>query len=259
MFVFQHIPTNNLLSEQTSGVISKLQKSVEEVVALVVNEQEGREVLHLDLPDGLHAQLGVLQTLHLLDVLLRQHRRRTADAAQVEASVLLAGVRHLLAAVSLRQRDHAAAELHERVQIRVHATSRRGSEGTYASPPARFLTRSHALGRLRGSGVVDDVVLHVLRHGLAAIDALLDLGVGDVAADDDGAGQREARLDGVLVDDGQNVLHRLVQIDLHRVVRLVLRELLEEAAGVVLQLLHEQTLLRDLRPALRSITKRKPT
>ena len=37
----------------------------EEVVALVVDHDEGREVLHLDLPHRLHAQLRVLQHLDL--------------------------------------------------------------------------------------------------------------------------------------------------------------------------------------------------
>ena len=36
----------------------------EEVVALVVDDDERREVLDLDLPDRLHAELGVLE--HLL-------------------------------------------------------------------------------------------------------------------------------------------------------------------------------------------------
>src|SRR5208283_5815921 len=59
----------------------------EEVVALVVDKDEGREFPHLDLPHGLHAELGVLQHLHLRDVLLREDRGRPAHAAQVESPV----------------------------------------------------------------------------------------------------------------------------------------------------------------------------
>ena len=33
---------------------------LEEVIALVIDEDEGREVLYTDLPDGLHAKLRVL-------------------------------------------------------------------------------------------------------------------------------------------------------------------------------------------------------
>jgi hypothetical protein len=39
----------------------------EEVVALVVDHEERREVLHLDLPDRLHAELGVVEHLDLAD------------------------------------------------------------------------------------------------------------------------------------------------------------------------------------------------
>jgi hypothetical protein len=59
----------------------------EEVVALVVDDDEGREVLDLDLPDRLHAELGVLEHLDLLDAVLGQARRRAADRAEVEAAV----------------------------------------------------------------------------------------------------------------------------------------------------------------------------
>ena len=59
----------------------------EEVVALVVDDDEGREVLDLDLPDRLHAELGVLQHLDGLDAVLREPGGRAADRAEVEAAV----------------------------------------------------------------------------------------------------------------------------------------------------------------------------
>ena len=62
----------------------------EEVVALVVDHHEGREVLDLDAPDRLHAQLGVLEHLDLADAVLRQAGGRTADRPEVEAAVGLA-------------------------------------------------------------------------------------------------------------------------------------------------------------------------
>ena len=73
----------------------------EEIVALVVHQNEGGEVLHLNLPDGFHAQFRVFQQFHLPDVILGQDGGGTADGTQVKAAVLLAGVRHLLAAVAL--------------------------------------------------------------------------------------------------------------------------------------------------------------
>ena len=42
----------------------------EEVVALVIHEDECREVLHVDLPDGLHAQFRILNALDALDARL---------------------------------------------------------------------------------------------------------------------------------------------------------------------------------------------
>src|SRR6478736_8638215 len=67
----------------------------EEVVALVVDDDEGGEVLDLDLPDRLHAELGVLHHLDRPDAVLREPRGRATDRAQVEAAVLVAGVGHL--------------------------------------------------------------------------------------------------------------------------------------------------------------------
>ena len=37
---------------------------LEEVVTLIVYKDEGREVLNFDLPDGLHAKLGILNALN---------------------------------------------------------------------------------------------------------------------------------------------------------------------------------------------------
>ena len=218
----------------------RLKQSIKEVVSLIIHQKEGGEVNDVDLPDSLHAELRVLQALHLLDVLLGQHGSRTTDGAQVEASVLLAGVGHLLRAVALGEGDHGASGVHEGVQVGIHAAGSGGTEGA----------GSHALGGLGGTGIVDDVVLHVLGHGLTAVQALLDLGVRDVTADNDGTGEAEAGLHGVLADGGQDLLHGLVQVDLHGGIGLVLAVLLEEAAGVVLQLLHEQTFLGDLSEAL---------
>jgi len=64
----------------------------EEVVALVVGDDEGREVLDLDAPDRLHAELGILQRLHLPEAVLGEDVRRAADRAEVEAAMLLAGI-----------------------------------------------------------------------------------------------------------------------------------------------------------------------
>src|SRR5690606_41753947 len=51
----------------------------EEVVALVVDHDEGGEVLDLDLPDRFHAELGVLEHLDVLDAVQRQARGGAAE------------------------------------------------------------------------------------------------------------------------------------------------------------------------------------
>lgn len=111
-------------------------------------------------------------------------------------------------------------------------------------------TRSHSLGSLGRTSIVHNMVLHVLRHGLATINTLLNLGVGNITTDNDRTSQREASLHGVLGDNGKDVLHGLVEINLHSGISLVLSELLQEATRVVLQLLHKETFGSDLSPAL---------
>jgi hypothetical protein len=58
-------------------------------------------------------------------------------------------------------------------------------------------------GVLAGPGVVDRVVAQVLRHLLAGVEALLDLGVGDVAGDDQRPGERHRVLTGCLVSSAR--------------------------------------------------------
>ncbi len=51
----------------------------EKIIALVVCQDKGREVLHLDFPDRLHAQFRVVYALHLCDVFFCQQGGRPAD------------------------------------------------------------------------------------------------------------------------------------------------------------------------------------
>ena len=90
-------------------------------------------------------------------------------------------------AVALGEHHQAAALRLEQIDVSVHAA--RGGR------PER--ARRVALRGLRGTRVVDAVILHVLRQALAAIEPLLELGVGDVARDDQRAGQRQPRADRV--------------------------------------------------------------
>src|SRR5580765_983804 len=176
----------------------------EEVVALVVDDDEGREVLDLDLPDRLHAELGVLQHLDALDAVLRQPGCRAADRAEVEAAVCTARVGDLLAPVALGEHDHRAAGCLELVDVGVHPPGRRRAERA----------GGHAGRGLGRAGVVDRVVLQVCRHLLTRVEPLLDLRVGDVASDDQRTGERQSGLDGMLGELGEDLGHRSVEVDL---------------------------------------------
>lgn len=69
---------------------------LEEVVTLVIDQDEGWEVLYANLPYRLHTQLGELYALDRFDVLLGEQGCRTSDRAQVEATVLATRVGYLL-------------------------------------------------------------------------------------------------------------------------------------------------------------------
>ena len=66
----------------------------EEIAPLVVDQDERREILHVDFPDRFHPKFGEFDDLHFLDVLLGEDRGGPADAAEVKAAVGLAGVGH---------------------------------------------------------------------------------------------------------------------------------------------------------------------
>ena len=86
-----------LRPEGRRGDVDRLLQPLVEIVPLVVDHDERGEILHLDPPHRFHAEFRILQHLHLADAVLRQPRRRPADAAQVEAAVFAAGVAHRLA------------------------------------------------------------------------------------------------------------------------------------------------------------------
>ena len=78
-------------SEYTPGsrasVTSAQIQFLEEVIALVVDDDEGGEVLDLDPPDRFHAEFGIFQHFDLLDAVLRQARGGAADGAEIKAAM----------------------------------------------------------------------------------------------------------------------------------------------------------------------------
>ena len=57
----------------------------EEVVTLIINDDECREVLDIYLAHSLHAKLLEVDNLNALDRVLREDGCRTTDRAEVEA------------------------------------------------------------------------------------------------------------------------------------------------------------------------------
>lgn len=93
-----------LLAAGTTGL-----DLLEEVVALVVHKDESREVLDLYFPDSFHAKFGVFHTLNALDVVLCEDGGRATDGAEIETTMLLAGIGHGLRTVSFSQHHHRSA------------------------------------------------------------------------------------------------------------------------------------------------------
>ena len=94
----------------------------EEVVTLVINEDKCREIFNFNLPNGFHAEFGIFHALDALDVVLCKDSCRTADAAEIEAAVLLASVGYCLAAVTFREHNHASAVALEEINIGIHTS-----------------------------------------------------------------------------------------------------------------------------------------
>ena len=94
----------------------------EEVVTLIIDEDKCREVLNFNFPDSFHAEFGIFHALDALDVVLCKDSCRTADAAELDAAVLLASVGYCLAAVTFREHNHASAVALEEINIGIHTS-----------------------------------------------------------------------------------------------------------------------------------------
>src|SRR5215468_1881408 len=127
---------------------------LEEVIPLVIDHDEGGEILHLNTPNRLHAEFGIFDHLDLLDAVLGQIRCCAADRGKVETAVLLARLAHLRRPIALGDRHHGAARRLEGVDEGVHPSSRGRAKGS-----GRI-----ALGCLRRASVVDGVVLEIIRQ-----------------------------------------------------------------------------------------------
>ena len=66
----ERLPFADKVSFLASGAGTPGFQLLEEVVALVIHQDKGGEVLHGDFPDGLHTQFGIFHALDALDAAL---------------------------------------------------------------------------------------------------------------------------------------------------------------------------------------------
>src|SRR5579872_2000663 len=143
-----------LLAAQHPEHASPQIQLLEEVVALVVDDDEGRKIHDLDAPDRFHAEFGIFHDLDLLDAVFGEIGRGTPDRAEIKATMLLAGLAHRDRAVALRQHHHRAAGRLELIDKGIHP-SRRGR-----AERARGVT----FRRLGGTCVINRMVLEIIRQ-----------------------------------------------------------------------------------------------
>ena len=152
--------------------------------------------------------------------------------------MLLAGVRDCLAPVALGEHYHRSAMILELIHIWVHSAC-----GGRSHRAAR-----HSCRGLCWSGVIDRMVLHVLRHLLSGIKTCLDLGVCDVAAHDYGSVEAEPGTYRILRQLLADLAHRTVEIHLHDISLTCIAEFLrDEFIWFVVHLLYPYAVFVDLR------------
>ena len=79
--VNQHAGQDSIFRESNPHLMSQIAFSnhLEKIIALVVYEDERREIDHIDFPNGLHSQFFVFNEFHFLYILLGKNRCRPTD------------------------------------------------------------------------------------------------------------------------------------------------------------------------------------
>ena len=150
--------------------------------------------------------------------------------------MLPASLAHRDRAVALGDHHHRAARGLELIDKGIHPT--RGGRAERAG--------GIAIGRLGGSGVIDRMIFEIIRQRLALFQPLAQFAVRGIARDDHGAGHRHPGLDRVLRKCRQNILHRLVEIDLDDLAAERLLDRRQILRGVVLEFFEIDAVLGDL-------------
>ena len=68
----------------------------EEIVAFVIYNDKGWEILHINLANGLHTELWEVYNLNRLDRVFSEDCSRTSDRAEVETTICLASIGNIL-------------------------------------------------------------------------------------------------------------------------------------------------------------------
>ena len=211
---------------------------LEEIIALIVDEDEGGEILDFNLPDSLHTEFGILEEFYLLDRILSEDGSGATDRTEVETAMLKASVSDLLRAVALSYHNHSTTCGLELIDVWVHTTGSRRAERT-GGEAFRFLG---------GACVIDGVIFEILRHRLSGVEAFLDLGVSDITAHDDGAIEREASRYGVLIEESEDLGHGAIEVDLNDFTLAGIAELLgDKFTGELIEFFDPDTVAVDLR------------
>ena len=202
-WALQHIGIG--VRKKSDGVFAE-----EEVVALVVGDDEGGEVLHLYAANRLHAQFVILYGFYALDAIFGQSSGGTTDAAQVEAAMIFASLDDHLGTVALGKHDEGTTGSLKLVHECVHAAGGGRTEGT----------RGIAFGRFGGTCIIDGELLEVFRQFFSCVQTLPEFGVSEIASNDQRPRKREPgtnRMFGKFRPDG---IHALVQIDVDGIITL---------------------------------------
>ena len=194
-----NVPTALLITDTLKLSVFEV---CEEVVALVVHDDERREVLNIYLAYGFHTQFREIDNLYALDALLGEDCCRTAYRTQIETAMLAACVGNFLRTVTLGNHNHRTALALEEVYVRVHTACRSRTEAA----------RRHAFRSLGRTCIVNRMLEHVFRHRLALVEHLFDACVGNVAGNDERTLYIKTSLDGILRQCLENLVHTLVEV-----------------------------------------------
>src|SRR5204863_2994796 len=123
------IIASSLTSHIERGRLPQIQ-FLEKIIALVVDDDEGRKIHDLDAPDRFHAEFGIFDDFDFLDAVLGEICRRSSNRAEIEAAVLLAGLAHRDGAVALGDHHHRSARSVELVDEVINPLGGGWAEGS---------------------------------------------------------------------------------------------------------------------------------